>query len=338
MTSAATVDPLLRVRGLEVVFPGSRRVLHAVNGVSFDLARGETLGLVGESGCGKSTIGRALLGLVPEPGQVVAGSIEVDGEDVTAAPPSRRRELRGAKLAMVFQDPMSALNPVMTVGAQLREALGVHTDLRGRKADDRAAELLALVGIPAPRDRLRAYPHQLSGGMRQRVGIAMAISCEPAVLVADEPTTALDVTVQAQVLDLLRRLSDGLGMAVVLVSHDLGVVAGLADRVVVLYGGYVVEEGTAEDVLTAPVHPYTAALIGSRAEIDGPRPDRLRAIPGSAPALAGPALECPFRPRCAYAEPACRQGNPVLETVRPGHRAACPVRARALAGAAGGAA
>lgn len=320
-------EPLLRVRDLEIAFPGSRGVLHAVNGVSFDLHRGETLGVVGESGCGKSTIGRALMGLVPSPGQITGGSIQLEGEELTTARRERMRSLRGRRIAMVFQDPMSSLNPVMTIGAQIRESLAIHTPLRGRRAAERAAELLRLVGIPDPVERLNSYPHQLSGGMRQRAGIAMAISCDPAVLVADEPTTALDVTVQAQVVDLLARLRDELGMAIMLISHDLGVVAGIADRVMVLYGGYVVETGATAQVLAQSTHPYTEGLIASRAEIDGIRPDRLRAIPGSAPALMGPALECPFRERCFLAEDRCGRSNPPLHSVGQAHRVACHVRA-----------
>ncbi|WP_353114458.1 ABC transporter ATP-binding protein [Microbacterium sp.] len=333
MPAANDAEPLLRVRDLEVAFPGARSVLHAVNGVSFDLHRGETLGVVGESGCGKSTIGRALMGLVPDPGRIVGGSIRLEGEELTTLRGDRMRSLRGRRIAMIFQDPMSSLNPVMTIGAQIIESLTIHTRLRGRKAEARAAELLRLVGIPDPVGRLGAYPHQLSGGMRQRAGIAMAISCDPAVLVADEPTTALDVTVQAQVVELLARLRDELGMAIVLISHDLGVVAGIADRVMVVYGGYVIETGRTADVLDRSTHPYTEGLIASRTEIDGARPERLRAIPGAAPALMGPALECPFRERCALAEDVCRDSNPALSPVGDGHEAACHVRAPLTIGA-----
>lgn len=319
--------PIFEVRDLEIAFPGREGALHAVNAVSFDLSRGETLGIVGESGCGKSTIGRAMLGLVPSPGQIVGGSIRFEGEEITKFSKARLRAYRGNRVSMIFQDPMSTLNPVMTIGAQIGEALAIHKSIKGRAASARAAELLDLVGIPDARARLDAYPHQMSGGMRQRAGIAMAISCEPDVLIADEPTTALDVTVQAQVIDLLGSLRDEFGMAIVLISHDLGVVSSIADRVMVLYSGYVVESGTTDEVLGRRLHPYTEGLIGSRTEIEGPRPDRLNAIPGAAPALMGPAAECPFRPRCPIAEEVCTVSNPPRVAVGGQHQVACHVRA-----------
>jgi oligopeptide/dipeptide ABC transporter, ATP-binding protein, C-terminal domain len=320
-------EPILEVENLEIAFPSAEGALHAVNGVSLDLRPGETLGIVGESGCGKSTIGRAILGLVPSPGKIVGGSIRFQGNDITRFSGEQLRAYRGNRVAMIFQDPMSTLNPVMTIGTQIREALSIHNVAKGAAATARATKLLDLVGIPDARSRLDAYPHQLSGGMRQRAGIAMAISCEPDVLIADEPTTALDVTVQAQVIDLLGSLRDEFGMAIVLISHDLGVVSSIADRVMVLYSGYVVESGTTGKVLGRRLHPYTEGLIGSRTEINGPRPDRLHAIPGAAPALMGPAAECPFRPRCPVAENVCTLSNPPLVAVENMHEAACHVRA-----------
>ncbi|MEV7005056.1 ABC transporter ATP-binding protein [Streptosporangium sp. NPDC051022] len=327
MTAPAPGVPLLEVDDLRVEFPTSAGTLHAVNGVSLRLSAGETLGIVGESGCGKSTIAMALMRLVAPPGRITSGRIRLDGTDLLTLGPAELRAVRGSGVAMIFQDPMSALNPVLTLGRQIREALSVHTGLRGRAMRERVVELLDLVGIPDPRARADAYPHELSGGMRQRVMIAMAISCEPKLLIADEPTTALDVTVQAQILDLLRRLRTELGMAIILVSHDLGVVAGLADRISVMYAGYQVENGTAEQLLLHPRHPYTTALIDSLARIDEPRPHRLRAIPGSAPTLYAPAACCPFEPRCGEALPACGDANPALAGVGAGQRVACWARA-----------
>lgn len=322
--------PILEVGDLEVVFPGKRGVLHAVNGVSFTVNRGETLGIVGESGCGKSTLGRALMGLVPSPGRVIAGSIKIAGECLQQMSSEERRKVRGSRIAMIFQDPMSSLNPVMTIGDQIRESLKIHMKLSRTAQTERVVNLLTQVGIPDPTRRIDAYPHQLSGGMRQRAGIAMAISCDPDILIADEPTTALDVTVQAQVIDLLKQLGRELGMAIIMISHDLGVVSGIADRVMVLYGGYAVETGKVADVLRRPEHPYTIGLIGSRAEIDKDRPERLQAIPGSTPSLLGPAMECVFRTRCPIAEEVCTLSNPELLVVeeRNKQRVACHLRNR----------
>jgi oligopeptide transport system ATP-binding protein len=298
-----------------------------VNGVSFGIREGETLGLVGETGCGKSTVARALVGLLPPPGRVTAGTIDLAGVDLVSGSARELRRVRGNEVAMIFQDTLTALNPLMTVGAQIGEALRIHTRLRGAAARRRATELLDLVGLPDASARLSAYPHELSGGMRQRVMIALAISCSPRLLIADEPTTALDVTVQAQILDLLRQLRDELGMAILLISHDLGVMAGMADRVHVMYAGFIVEEGSVEDVLLAPRHPYTEGLIGSLAKIDMPRPRRLPSIPGATPTLFGAPRACPFRPRCPVAVARCESANPPLLPVAPGHTSACWVRA-----------
>jgi oligopeptide transport system ATP-binding protein len=320
---------LMEVRDLHVEYPGSATTLRAVNGVSFDVLPGETIGIVGESGCGKSTLARALMQLIPPPGEIRAGSVRFEGEELVGLDAEAMRRRRGDKMAMIFQDPMTALNPLLTVGAQLIEAIRVHNSLSHGQARSRAAELLELVGIPDPVARLSSYPHQMSGGMRQRVVIAMAISCNPTLLIADEPTTALDVTVQAQILDLLSKLRDELSMAIILVSHDLGVMAGIADHILVMYAGYVVEQGTVADVLSSPSHPYTIGLLQSLARLDRERPERLPAIPGSAPSLLEPAIQCPFMPRCPEAFDLCSQSNPALRPVAEGHSAACFARASA---------
>jgi len=322
---AGSIRPLLDVRGLRVEFPTATHVVRAVNGVSFALYPGETIGLVGESGCGKSTTALAIVGLVPRPGRITAGSVLFKGSDLVALDERRMRQVRGGSIAMIFQDPMTALNPVMTIGAQIGEALYAHRGLRGAAAKRRAVELLELVGIPSARARLRSYPHQLSGGMRQRAMIASAISCEPQVLIADEPTTALDVTIQAQILEVMQSLKATLGMSIVLVSHNLGVVAGLADRIQVMYAGYIVEEGRSEGVLLGARHPYTAGLLQSLARIDEPRPRRLRAIPGTTPTMTALPAGCPFRPRCGHSIPDCATTNPPLRAVATGHRIACLV-------------
>jgi len=315
--------PILEVDGLDVVFPGRRGVQRAVSNARLAIRKGETLGLVGESGCGKSTLARAIIGLVPEPGRVAAGSIRFDGIDLLALQEREMRKLRGGRISMVFQNPMSALNPVLTIGQQIAEALAAHTDLRGAAALDRAAELLDLVGIPDARGRLTAYPHQFSGGMRQRVMIAIAISCNPDLVIADEPTTALDVTVQTQILDLLASLRDRLSMAILLVSHDMGVVAGIADRVHVMYSGYTVEHGSAEQVLLDPLHPYTSGLLKCVADIDAPKVRRLPAISGSAPSIVGAMPGCPFEPRCGLADGRCAAERPSLEAFAGARGAAC---------------
>jgi peptide/nickel transport system ATP-binding protein len=327
--------PRLSVEDLRVRFDSDDGTVLAVNGVSFDVGEGEVLALVGESGCGKSMTAMALLGLLP-PTATRSGSIRLAGRDLTTLRPREMRELRGREISMIFQEPMTSLNPVFTVGYQVAEVLRRHEGLSRRAAQDRAVELLELVRIPAPRQRVDEYPHQMSGGMRQRVMIAMAVACNPKVLLADEPTTALDVTIQAQILDIMRDLREQLGTSVVIITHDLGVVADIADRVVVMYAGHVVETGVVDDVFARPQHPYTIGLLGSV-----PRPDlaptsasdRLTEIPGIVPTLRQPPHECVFAPRCPRADDECRRGMPALVETAPGQRAACvhpgPVTERA---------
>ena len=312
---------LLRVEDLGVRFPTEDGVVEAVRGVSYELHPGEVLGVVGESGSGKSVSSLAVMGLLPKSARV-RGRVLFRGRDVLAMSPSARRRMRGREVAMVFQDPMTAMNPVYTVGAQLAEAYRAHHAVGARAATERAAEVLDLVGIPRPRERLRAYPHEFSGGMRQRVMIAMAVINEPDVIIADEPTTALDVTVQAQVLEKLMEVKDAVGAAIVLITHDLGVVAGTAQRVLVMYAGRAVETGTVEQVFRTPRMPYTAGLLGSV-----PTPGhggRLRPVPGTPPSLLHLPAGCPFSPRCPLAREDCRQREPeLLATDHAGQLAAC---------------
>ncbi|WP_292899584.1 MULTISPECIES: ABC transporter ATP-binding protein [unclassified Nitratireductor] len=313
---------LLSVRDLSVCFHAKGETVHAVNGVSFDLARGEAIGIVGESGSGKSTVALAIMQLLAPAAEISGSHVTLEGRDLLAMNPRAMRQVRGREIALVFQDPMTALNPVLTVGQHMQEALYLHEGLKGQAAFIRSVELLNLVGIAAPESRLSAYPHQLSGGMRQRVMIALAVSGNPKLLIADEPTTALDVTIQAQILQLLARLRDELDMSIILVSHDLGVVASLSDRVLVMYGGTVVEDATAEQVLLYPKHPYTSALIAARPEIDGDRDVPLRAIPGAAGRQCEPPSSCSFAPRCPECMDVCSQSLPPLLFVN-GHGTAC---------------
>jgi oligopeptide/dipeptide ABC transporter ATP-binding protein len=316
---------MLEVDDLVTVFPTRSGVAVAANGVSFTIGAGETIGLVGESGSGKSVTCRSILRIVPKPGEILGGSIRYEGRDVLALSPRELRALRGAEISMIFQDPMSSLNPVFTIGDQLTEPLRIHRGMSRRAAHEEAAQLLDRVGIPSPRERLEAYPHELSGGMRQRVMIAIAISCKPKLLLADEPTTALDVTIQDQILSLLLELQAEEGMAVLLVSHDLGVIAQTCDRVYVMYGGYVVEHAPTVELFEQPKHPYTAALLRALPEsaVQGER--RLTPIPGAPPDLATIPPGCPFQPRCAYARPACVDVPMVLEPAGgPSHGTACP--------------
>ena len=262
-------DFILDVQGLETTFKTPDGIIHAVNGVSFGLAESETLGVVGESGCGKSVTMLSVLGLIPSPpGKVIAGKAFFSGQDLVQMSKEEIRHVRGAQIAMIFQDPMTSLNPVLTIGRQLEEPLMLHIGMTKKQARDRAAELLSMVGIPNAKDRLSDYPHQYSGGMRQRVMIAMALSCSPQILIADEPTTALDVTIQAQIMDLVKRLRDELGMAIIWITHDLGVVAGLAQRVAVMYGGFIIEEAPVRELYANPSHPYTIGLLGSLPRVD----------------------------------------------------------------------
>src|SRR5215204_1599002 len=291
-------DFILDVQGLETTFKTPDGVIHAVNGVSFGLAEGETLGVVGESGCGKSVTMLSVMGLIPNPpGKIVAGKANFMGQDLLKMSKDEIRSIRGAQIAMVFQDPMTSLNPVLTVGRQLTEPLMLHLGMTKKQADDRAAELLEMVGIPNAKDRLSDYPHQFSGGMRQRVMIAMALSCSPQLLIADEPTTALDVTIQAQIMDLVKRLRDELGMAIIWITHDLGVVAGLAKRVLVMYGGYIIEESPVNELYANPTHPYTIGLLGSLPRVDEKERTKLYSIEGQPPVLYQKPDACPFAPR-----------------------------------------
>ena len=305
----------------------------AVNGLSFTLNEGETLAIVGESGCGKSMTALSIMRLVPDPpGRIVRGAIRFAGSDLLQLPPAEMRRIRGSSISMVFQEPMTSLNPVRTIGSQLAEAITLHQGLPRRAALDRSEEMLRLVRIPDPRARLGEYPHQLSGGMRQRVVIAMALSCNPRLLLADEPTTALDVTIQAQIMSLIRELQQRLGMALVLITHDLGLVAENADRVVVMYAGRKVEEAAVEDLFASPCHPYTRGLLGSVPRVDAAATpgQRLQEIPGTVPSLAELPPGCPFAPRCPHADDACI-AMPSLEQKRPGQWAACWHADRVLA-------
>lgn len=317
-------EPLLEVQGLETTFKTPDGTVHAVNGVSFEVKEGETLGVVGESGCGKSVTMLSILGLVPTPpGKIVAGSANFFGRDLLRMSTDEIRAIRGAQISMVFQDPMTSLNPVLTVGRQLTEPLVLHLGMTRQQAEDRAAELLEIVGIPKAKDRLSDFPHQFSGGMRQRVMIAMALSCSPQLLIADEPTTALDVTIQAQITDLVKRLRNELGMAIIWITHDLGVVAGLAQRVIVMYGGYIIEEAPVNELFANPLHPYTVGLIGSLPRLDESGQRQLTSIEGVPPLLFEKPKHCPFAPRCKWVMERCWNENPPLELVSPEHRVAC---------------
>jgi oligopeptide/dipeptide ABC transporter ATP-binding protein len=312
MTPAPGDEPLLRIENLSVRFRTSNGVVRAVDGASYEVRRGETLAVVGESGCGKSVTAMAVLGLLPKPpAEVVSGRIEFEGEDLLHASPERLREIRGDRISMIFQEPMTSLNPVFTVGDQITEGLRLHRGLSHEEARREALHLLELVRIPAPEQRLDEYPHQLSGGMRQRVMIAIALACRPRLLIADEPTTALDVTVQAQILELLRELQRELGMSIVLITHDLGVVAETAERVVVMYAGTVVERATALSLFDKPRHPYTAGLFLSLPSL-GAESGTLRPIEGSVPDAMNLPDGCRFHPRCPFAMPVCRERDPVL--------------------------
>ena len=322
----APAPPLLSVRDLRTYFVTERGggIARAVDGVSFDLYPGETLGIVGESGCGKTVTSLSILRLIPEPpGYIRPESvIEFEGRNLLALAPPELRAIRGNRIAMIFQEPSSALNPVLKVGDQIAEAAVVHQGLSRRDARARAIEMLRLVGIPDPAERVDQYPHQLSGGMRQRVMIAMALVCHPQILIADEPTTALDVTIQAQILELLDRLQRELKMSVMLITHDLGVVAGTADRVAVMYAGQVVETASTGELFARPVHPYTEGLMASIPRLDAPR-ERLHTIPGQVPAATRWPTGCRFHPRCPHAWDRCRTEHPPLLDAGEHHQARC---------------
>ena len=317
-------DHLLEVKDLVTRFYTEEGIVYAVNGISYTLDEGETIGVVGESGCGKSVHALSIMRLIPiPPGKIENGEVFLLGKDLVKLSEEEMRSVRGAQIAMIFQDPMTSLNPVLTVGNQITEALKLHQGLDERASRDRAEELLRLVGIPEARQRLEDYPHQFSGGMRQRAMIAMALSCNPMILFADEPTTALDVTIQAQIIDLVKRLREMIGMAVVWITHDLGVIAGLAQRVNVMYAGYLIETGPVKPIYINPHHPYTVGLLGSLPHPDEPPGAMLYSIPGEPPNLVGLPAGCPFAPRCTYVVERCRHENPPLDPIETGHLVAC---------------
>jgi oligopeptide transport system ATP-binding protein len=317
-------EPLLQVNNLKTYFKTQDGIVKAVDGVSYYVHKGETLGIVGESGCGKSVSALSIMRLIPQPpGRIVGGEIIFDGEDLLSLSEEEMRHVRGNRISMIFQDPMTSLNPVLTICRQVSEALELHLGMDRASARERTLELLRMVGIPSAEKRLDDYPHQFSGGMRQRVMIAMALSCNPELLIADEPTTALDVTIQAQILDLINKLKRELGTAVIIITHDLGVVAGMSDRVVVMYAGHVVETADTYEVFGNPRHPYTLGLMRSIPRVDARERRKLNPIRGLPPDLIDLPDMCPFVPRCDYAQPRCEEGRPPLRTVGPNHQAAC---------------
>jgi oligopeptide/dipeptide ABC transporter ATP-binding protein len=327
--------PLLSVDELAVSFATEDGLLRAVDGVSFELGAGDVLAIVGESGSGKSVTAQTIMGLTRSPNARIEGSVQYRGEDLLGAGETELQRVRGDEIAMIFQDPMTSLNPVYRVGDQIVEAIRAHRDVSASEAEEQVVELLGSVGIPNPEQRAHDYPHEFSGGMRQRAMIAMALSLEPALLIADEPTTALDVTIQAQILHLLEQINRDRGLAVVIITHDLGVVAEVADRVVVMYAGRVVEEGTLDEIFYDPQHPYTWGLLGSLARLDRPRPKRLPQIHGLPPSLLSPPPGCHFRPRCPHAFSRCEQVPPLEARIpdAPGHLDRCwltPDEKRAL--------
>jgi oligopeptide transport system ATP-binding protein len=338
---------LLSVNDLVVRFRTHEGTIHAVNGVTFDVEAGERLGLVGESGCGKSVTNLAVMRLLPKPaGRIERGSVEFDGLDLARLPESDMREIRGRDIAMIFQDPMTSLNPVLRIDEQMIETIRAHRQTTVQEARKRAVELLGMVGIPKPENRLRDYPHQFSGGMRQRVMIAMALALSPKLMIADEPTTALDVTIQAQVLEILRSLTTEVGTALILITHDLGVVAGMTQRINVMYAGYIVETATTENLFATPSHPYTVGLLHSIPRLDEVRQEALIPIEGTPPDQRREPVGCPFAPRCAWRLPVCWTDNPPLIPLDPGvrvrtsgpeatHRVACHNRPTPEEAAAG---
>jgi oligopeptide/dipeptide ABC transporter ATP-binding protein len=338
-TAGAGVDaprgPLLSVKDLAVSFATEDGLLRAVDGVSFEVGAGDVLAIVGESGSGKSVTAQTIMGLTRSQNARIEGSVQYRGEDLLGAGEDELQRIRGDEIAMIFQDPMTSLNPVYRVGDQIVEAIRAHRDVSESEAAERAVELLRSVGIPNPEQRTRDYPHEFSGGMRQRAMIAMALSLEPALLIADEPTTALDVTIQAQILHLLQEINRDRGLAVIIITHDLGVVAEVADRVVVMYAGRIVEEGTLDEIFYDPQHPYTWGLLGSLTRLDRPRPKRLPQIRGLPPSLLSPPQGCHFRPRCPHAFSRCEQVPPLEARIplAPAHLDRCwltPDQKRAL--------
>jgi len=326
--------PLLDVKDLRTQFFTQDGVVRAVNGVSFHVNQGETLGIVGESGCGKSVSVLSVMRLIPQPpGRIVGGEVIFDGRDLLKLSDDEIRQVRGNQIAMIFQDPMTSLNPVLTIGRQIGEALELHLNMKRDVARKRSAELLEMVGIAQAEERLDDYPHQFSGGMRQRAMIAMGLACNPQLLIADEPTTALDVTIQAQIVELVKRLRDEIGMAIIWITHDLGVIAGLADRMMVMYAGFVVEEAHVKEMYANPRHPYTVGLLGSLPRLDEIRLDKLASIEGLPPDLIALPDGCPFEARCIYALEKCKTERPELEPVGPRHRIACWVDVTQVRGA-----
>ena len=315
---------LLDVKGIETQFKTPEGLIYAVNGVSFSLNDGEIVGIVGESGCGKSVTMLSVLRLIDSPpGKVVAGTAHFQGIDLLRMSKEEIRKVRGAQISMIFQDTMTALNPLLTIGRQITEPLETHMNMSKSQAKKRAVELLSLVGIPDAKDRIGEYPHQFSGGMRQRAMIAMALACDPKILIADEPTTALDVTIQAQIIELVKRLRDEIGMAVIWITHDLGIIANLAQRVIVMYGGYFIEEAPVKELYKNPQHPYTIGLLGSLPRIDEYQPKRLVSIDGLPPILSEKPTFCPFAYRCTHVTDRCWQENPTLQPINSTHRVAC---------------
>ena len=317
-------NSLLEVNGLETQFITQDGAVHAVNGISFSLNSRETIGVVGESGSGKSVTMMSMLRLIPSPpAKITGGSALFHGKDLLKMSKDEIRKIRGSQISMIFQDPMTSFNALLTIGRQIAEPLELHKGMTRAAAYARAAELLDLVGIPKAKSRLNDYPHQFSGGMRQRAMIAMALTCNPQILIADEPTTALDVTIQAQIVELIKGLRDELGMAIIWITHDLGIIAGLAERVIVMYGGFFIEEAPVKDLYETPLHPYTKGLLGSLPRLDQDERRELASIEGLPPVLRQKPTFCPFAPRCKYAIEHCKQENPSLQEILPGHRVAC---------------
>lgn len=318
------MKPLLDVRDLVTRFYSDGATIHAVNGVSFTLNAGESMAIVGESGSGKSVSVMSLMRLVRfPPGRIESGQVLFEGRDLLSLPEEEMRKIRGNRIAMIFQDPMTSLNPVLSIGLQMTEGVRLHLGLNERAARERAVEMLSLVGLSRPKERLDDFPHQFSGGQRQRIMIALALSCNPALLIADEPTTALDVTVQAQIVELIQDLRQKLGMAVIWISHNLGLVAGVVDKVVVMYGGHVIEESPVDDLYERPRHPYTHGLLKAIPKMEGRDQGRLFSIDGMPPDLRRKPENCPFAPRCSYAVTKCREVLPSLSEIEPGRTVRC---------------
>ena len=315
---------MLEVKELRTIFSTDEGVVNAVNGISYSLQAGEAVGIVGESGCGKSVSVLSIMGLVPNPpGKVIGGEVLFQGEDLLKLSPPDLRSIRGNRVAMIFQDPLTSLNPVLTIGRQISEAIQLHKGRSEKKAAQHTIELLKMVGIPDAESRFGDYPHQFSGGMRQRVMIAMALSCDPELLIADEPTTALDVTIQAQIIDLVKRIRDETGMGVIWITHDLGVVAGCVDKVIVMYAGQIVETASLKEFYANPRHPYSIGLLGSLPRLDSDTHEKLISIEGMPPRLIDMPDQCPFLTRCTFAVEKCSVENPTLKTVGANHQTAC---------------